>query len=292
MKQYQKLANGENIAYLEQGKGDQTLLLVHGNLSSGVYFKPLLERLPEHIHVLTPDLRGFGDSSYDKRVLNLSDYAEDLKLFLEEKHIQKVDLLGWSLGGGVAMAFAARYPDMVNKLILVASTTHKGYPIFKKDQQGQMIIGQTYESPETLALDPVQVLPLLQAIKNKDSATMSYIYNLTVYTVNKPNDHDANIYSEEALKQRNLVDADWALACLNMSDEPNAYSEGSGLIHRIKCPVLHIRGNQDITVPEYMLNDNVSALSDSKVIRYEGCGHSPFIDVPDRITKDILDFIG
>ncbi len=291
MKQFQALKNGEKLAYLEQGKGDQTLLLVHGNLSSGVYYTPLLERLPEDIHVLTPDLRGFGDSTYKSRGLALSDYAEDLKLFLDQKHIHKVDLVGWSLGGGVAMELAARYPEIVNKLILISSTTHKGYPIFKKDEKGQMLIGQTYDSPEALANDPVQVLPLLNAIKNKDSATMSYIYNLTVYSVNKPTEEDAKILTEEALKQRNLADVDWALAQLNLSDEPNAYQKGSGLINHIACPVLHMRGNQDLTVPAYMLDENVNALPHSKVIHYDQCGHSPFIDVPDQIAKDILDFI-
>ncbi len=291
MKQFQTLKNGEKLAYLEQGKGDKTLLLVHGNLSSGVYYTPLLERIPEDIRVLTPDLRGFGDSTYNKRALVLSDYAEDLKLFLDAKGIKKIDLVGWSLGGGVAMAFAAVYPEMVDKLVLIASTSHKGYPIFKKDANGQMLIGQIYDSPEALAKDPIQVLPVLAAIKNHDVATLSYIYNLTVYNVNKPNDEDVKILTEEALKQRNLVDADWALANLNLSKEPNAYVAGSGLIEKIKCPVLHLRGNDDLTVPEYMLNDNVNALSNSTVIRYEHCGHSPFTDVPDQISKDILNFL-
>lgn len=292
MKQFQALKNGEKLAFLEQGEGHKTLLLVHGNLSSGVYYTPLLERLPKNIRVFTPDLRGFGDSTYKERGLALSEYAEDLKFFLDQKSVHKVYLVGWSLGGGVAMEFAARYPEMVEKLILISSTSYKGYPIFKKDGKGEMLMGKTYESPEALATDPIQVLPLLTAIKKNDQATMSYIYNMTVYSVNKPSEEDAKVLTDEALKQRNLPDVDWALAHLNLSDEPNFYSKGSGLIHNIKCPVLHIRGNQDLTVPEYMLNDNVSALTDSTVINYESCGHSPFIDVPDRITKDILDFIG
>lgn len=291
MKQFQSLKNGETLAYLEQGNGEKTILLVHGNLSSSVYYTPLLARIPEDIHVLTPDLRGFGDSTYQKRGLALSDYAEDLKLFLDAKGIKRIDLVGWSLGGGVAMELAARYPDMINKLVLIASTTHKGYPIFKKDAQGQMLMGQTYESPEALAMDPIQVLPLLAAIKNGDSATLSYIYNLTVYTVNKPNAEDAKVLTAEALKQRNLVDVDWALAHLNMSDQPNAYTSGSHTIEHIQCPVLHIRGKEDRTVPEYMLNDNVNAIKDSTVIQYDNCGHSPFMDVPDQIARDILSFL-
>ena len=200
-------------------------------------------------------------------------------------------LLGWSLGGGVAMELAARYPSLVKKMILVASTSHKGYPIFKKDANGQMLIGQIYESPEALASDPVQVMPLLHALNQKDAQTLTYIYNLKVYTVNKPDEEMYKLFNEETFKQRNLVDVDWALANLNLSHDPNAYTKGSGLIDKINCDVLHIRGNDDRTVPEYMLNDNVKAISNSKVIHYEKCGHSPFVDVPDQITKDILDFI-
>ena len=163
-----ELKNGETYAYLEQGKGDHHLILVHGNVSSSVYFKPLLERLPKDIHVYAIDLRGFGDSSYNQQIMSLKDLADDIALFMDALSIPKADVLGWSLGGGVVLEFAAKYQDRLNKLILLNSASYKGYPVFKKDENNQMKIGEIYESREAMAKDPVQVLPLLMAYQTKN----------------------------------------------------------------------------------------------------------------------------
>ena len=81
----------------------KTLLLIHGNFSSSLFFTPMFDRLPKDIKVIAPDLRGFGDSTYYRRISSLNDLAEDLYLFMQAKDIKKVDVIGWSLGGGVAL---------------------------------------------------------------------------------------------------------------------------------------------------------------------------------------------
>ncbi|MDY0074495.1 MAG: alpha/beta hydrolase [Acholeplasmataceae bacterium] len=286
------LKNGEVIHYLEQGAGDKTLLLIHGNFSSSLFYTPLLERLPSNLHIIAPDLRGYGDSSYYRRINSLKDFAEDMKLFMDAKQIKKSSVVGWSLGGGVALELAAAYPEMIEKMVLINSTTHRGYPVFKKDKNNQMLVGQVYQSPEELATDPVQVIPLLEAQKNKNFAVMSFVYDQTIYTVNKPTNEQNQMWINEALKQRNLIDADWALANLNMSSQHNFYNAGTNNIHNVKCPILHTWGKKDIIVPEYMVLENYKVLEkQSKLVVYENCGHSPLVDVPDQLTKDILSFI-
>ena len=81
------LKNGEVIHYLEQGAGEKTLVLIHGNFSSSVHWTPLLERLPKTIKVIAPDLRGYGDSTYYRRITSLKDFADDIYLFLQAKKI-------------------------------------------------------------------------------------------------------------------------------------------------------------------------------------------------------------
>ncbi len=291
-KKFVTLKNGETLSYLEQGQGEQELLLIHGNFSSSLHFSTLMEKLPKTMHVLACDLRGFGDSTYHDRIEKMADFADDVALFMDALSVDRAVVLGWSLGGGVAMELAANHPDRVEKLILVHSTTHRGYPIFKKDEQGKPIVGATYASADELIEDQVQVLPLFMAQKNKDFNTMSYVFDQTIYTVNKPDPKDNELWIKESLKQKNLLDADWTLANLNMSDQPNYYKEGTNTIGNINVPVLHTKGKQDITVPDYMIKDNCDALKDqSTLIEYDQCGHSPFVDVLDTITHDILTFI-
>ncbi len=291
-KKYVRLANDETYAYLEKGSGHKHLILVHGNFSSGVYYKPLLDRLPEDIHTFAIDMRGFGDSTYEKPVMSLKDLADDLNLFMKAMKIAEADIVGWSLGGGVVMEFAAHYPEKITSLVLIASTTYKGYPVFKKGENNQPLIGRVYSSRAEMANDPIQVKPLLDALKTQNLEFLKYIYNLTIYTYNKPSDEDNLLYLTDSLKQRNLVDVDFALASLNMGKDHNLYSPGQNTIDKIKCPVLHLWGSHDITVPEYMVLDNFKTLEDvSTYVKFDQCGHSPLVDKPDELTKVILDFI-
>ena len=289
-KKYIHLKNGETYAYLEKGSG-KPLILIHGNLSSSIYYLPLIERLPENIRVIALDLRGFGDSSYLSKFDSLANLATDIQLFMSELKIEKASIAGWSLGGGVAMEFASRYPRSVDKLILINSTTHKGYPIFKKDKNNAPILTEGYKSKDELATDPLQVKPILEAIATENAFFMSYIYDLTIYTHNKPTPEANQLYIKETLKQRCLVDADYALACLNMSDVPNLYTKGDGSIKNIKADTLMFWGTLDKTVPEYMVLDNLAALPQAKYVKFEQCGHSPLVDKPDDLAKEILKFI-
>ena len=291
-KKYIHLANNETLAYLEKGSGSKTLILIHGNFSSSMYYLPLFNRLPEDIHTYAMDLRGYGDSTYFQRVLSLKDFAKDIKLFMDALHIEKAFIVGWSLGGGVAMELAAHYPERVEKLVLINSSTHKGYPVFKKDESGKAIVGAAYVNADEMALDPIQVKPLAEAQSGKNFAFVKYIFDITIYTVNKPTEEETFLYINESLKQRNLADADFALASQNMSDVANFYKDGEKTIHNVTMPVLHIWGTKDITVPEYMILENIKALETvSTYVRFEDCGHSPLVDKPDDLTKEILKFI-
>lgn len=291
-KKFQKIANGETLAYVEAGDAKKkTLLLVHGNFSSSLHFVRAIKNLSPHFHILAPDMRGFGDSTYNKRIKTLKELGDDLILFLDEKKIDNAYVLGWSLGGGVVLEMAAHHPKRVEKLVLVASTTHKGYPVFKKDANMQPILGATYSSPEEMGTDPVQVLPLLMAQQNQDFDAMNMAFG-AMFIV-QPEEEERKVMITESLKQKNLIDADWAISGINMSNEPSAYNKGDNTIKNVKCPVLHLWGLQDIYLaPEYMTLDNYNALKDqSTLIRYPNCGHVIFIDAEKESTEDIVKFL-
>ena len=109
--------------------------------------------------------------------------------------------------------------------------------------------------------------------------------------VGKPTQEQNVLWMEETLKQRNLVDLDWALANLNMSDEFTPYGKGDSTIHNITCPCAFTTGEKDIVVPPYMVMDNFNALGDlATLMPYTNCGHSPMVDCPDRLANDVLNF--
>lgn len=285
------LNNGETIAYVEQGKGKEVFFLVHGNMSSSIHYLPLIERLPKDSHIVAPDMRGFGDSTYQSRFDSLYALADDLVLFIDALKLKKVNLVGWSTGGGIALRIAAIRPDLVNKIVLIESMSHRGYPIFKKDEKGQPLLGQVYATKEEMGKDPVQVAPAVAAMATKNFAFMSYLWDVAIYSVSKPTADQNQLFINETLKQRNLVDIDWSLATFNMGTGHNLYTNGDQSITKVKAPVLSIWSKKDYVVLEYMVRETVAALGSLATLKvYENSGHSPLIDCPDQLVADIIQF--
>lgn len=286
------LNNGERLGYREAGSGEQTLLLIHGNMTSSKHWQPVLEAMPDGYRMIAVDMRGFGISTYNTPVNSLKDFADDIKEFVDILGLTDFAVAGWSTGGGVAMELVANYAGYANKLILLESVGYTGYPIVRKDVTGQPIIGDLLKTKEEIAADPVQVIPILHAYANKDKATLKMIWNATIYTHNQPDEATYDEYLDDMLTQRNLVDVDYALAHFNMSHEHNGVSEGNGRIDRIDIPTLVLWGKRDLVVPEYMATTTAAAIGDNaKVVYLENCGHSPLVDDLNGMIQAWLEFL-
>ena len=285
------LPNNEEYFYLEVKNDHPALILIHGNMSSSIHYLPLIERLKDQFHIYAMDLRGFGDSSYLTPIETLEDFAEDIKLFMDELDIPNANIAGWSTGGAIALKFASKYPKKTNKIVLIESASYRGYPIFRKDENNQPIIGEYYKSKEELANDMVQVLPMKFAFENKDSNTVKAIWEALIYTNHIPDIETYNLYIDETIKQRNLIDLDYALTTFNMSNFSNGMNNGDGTITKVTQPVLSIWGDQDKVVLEYMIDETIEALKDSKKVVLKDSGHSPLTDKPDELANEINNFL-
>lgn len=281
----------EVLAYLDEGQGE-VVLMIHGNMSSSVHYEPLISRIKHKYRCIAVDLRGFGDSTYNNRFDTLDELADDVYLLMEKLGLGSVYLVGWSNGGGVSLKLCANHPEKIKKFFDIEGAGHKGYPLYAKDEKFKST-GKPYESKEQMATDPISVAPILRAYEAKDGAFMASVWDATIYTVNKPTKEQSDLWISETIKQRNLVDLDWALTHLNMSDEFTPYSKGDGTIKNITCPVALTMGEKDFVVPDWMVMDNYNALREyATLLPYENCGHSPMVDCPDRLAKDVLEFFG
>lgn len=290
-KKFIKLSNNETLAYLDLGKGNETLVLVHGNMSSSIHYKPLIERLQNDYRLIVPDMRGFGDSTYNQEFNDLADLSDDLILLLDALKVKEYVVAGWSTGGAVALKMAVKRPNQVKKMILIESCSYRGYPVFKKDAAGQAVLGSFYATKEELAADPVQVKPMVDVLAAKATPIMKAVWDQAIYTVNKPSKEDDDLYLAETMKERCLLDIDWALTRFNMSDTSNGVEEGDGTIKEVVCPVLSFWSDTDYVVLEYMVDETVTALQDATKVKLEKSGHSPLVDCPDVLVKHIKEFM-
>ena len=111
--------DGVNYYYAVYGQGEP-LLLLHGGLGQIEMFGPNLTKLAQTRQVIGVDLHGHGRTSLGKREIDLVDMGNDMAGVLKQLGYGKVDVLGYSMGGGVAFQFALKHPQMVRRLGLVS----------------------------------------------------------------------------------------------------------------------------------------------------------------------------
>lgn len=112
--------NGVTYYYAVYGTGEP-LLLLHGGLGQIEMFGPNLSKLAESRQVIGVDLHGHGRTQLANREMNLVDMGDDMAGVLKTLGYDKVDVLGYSMGGGVAFQFAIQHPEMVRRVALVSA---------------------------------------------------------------------------------------------------------------------------------------------------------------------------
>lgn len=107
----------------------KTVIFIHGNVSSSLFWQPTMLALPEEVRALAIDLRGFGDSETlpVDATRGLGDFADDVASVLDELGIRSAHLVGWSMGAGVAMQLLLDRPDLFAALTLVAPVSPYGF---------------------------------------------------------------------------------------------------------------------------------------------------------------------
>ena len=130
--------NGINLYYETHGSG-RPLVLLHGGLMSGETFGPVLPLLAERHQVIVPDLQGHGRTADIDRPIDVRLMAGDIAALIDHLGLDKPDVVGYSLGGGVALQTAVKSPDKVRRLVMVSANIRRdAIPAEMLAQQGQV----------------------------------------------------------------------------------------------------------------------------------------------------------
>lgn len=183
-----------SLHFVEQGRG-KPLILLHGNGEDGGYFKHQIDCFSADYRVIAIDTRGHGQSPRGEKPFTIVQFAEDLHDFMDEKGIAKAILLGFSDGGNIALTFALKYPERVERMIVDGANLFPrgvkplyqwpieiGYRIAKlfakksdKAKQNAEMLGLMVNEPH---IDPVElarlIMPVLVVAGTKDMIKESH----------------------------------------------------------------------------------------------------------------------
>ena len=116
--------NGINLYYETHGSG-RPLILLHGGLGSGEMFGPVLPALAANHQVILPDLQGHGRTADIDRPIDVRLMADDIAALIRHLGLEKPDVMGYSLGGGVSFFTAARHPELVRRHVMVSANIRR-----------------------------------------------------------------------------------------------------------------------------------------------------------------------
>ncbi|MBD3306289.1 alpha/beta fold hydrolase [candidate division KSB3 bacterium] len=254
-------ANGIEMRYELSGTGP-CLVLIHGFTDNADLWYRQVPAFAQHYQVLTYDVRGFGETGmgdgYSFPVL-----SEDLLALLQSLHIPKASLLGFSMGGRIALEFAATHPDMTAGLIL-ANSSLGGHP-----------------NPEMQArLDRIAVA--MQKGDNAEIAEM--MVALSVSEGFKEKDPEAYQRFKE-LKLRNDPAPYLKIMQALFSD-----FDGTDKLGLVACPTLIIAGQEDPLMERSEAAAITSGIADA-TLETLPTGHAAAIEMPEEFNRTVLDFL-
>ena len=116
--------NGLHLYYEVHGSG-KPMILIHGGLASSESFATVMPLLAAHHQVITPDLQGHGRTADIDRPLDTRLLADDIVALIDHLGLGKTDVVGYSLGGGVAFWTAVRHPEVVDRMVMFAANMRR-----------------------------------------------------------------------------------------------------------------------------------------------------------------------
>lgn len=292
---YIDLDTGERIAYREAGRasGDKpTVLILHGNMSSSYHMQGLMEGLCDKYKVYAMDMVGFGDSSYNRELNSCEDFSKDVTAFIEKMDLDNIHILGWSMGGGVAIETAVDNQDKIKQIFLLSSVGVQGYPLYKRDS----LLGFDLKSPlflrEDLTNDPVLIKPAIHAFEIGHKNFFKALLNKWMYHNNRIDDLEYDKLIDATLKQRNILDVNVALTNFNVTTSSNDVNEGSGRLYHLRMPITIMHGTDDKVVDIDLARASKDFIGQrAELIEFDGGSHSLFTDDRDEIVNIVKERI-
>lgn len=243
-----------DINYIVEGEG-RPLVILHGWGANIDTIRPIINILNNRYKVYALDLPGFGSSSEPKEAIDSFQYAEIVREFLKEMNIKKASFIGHSFGGKLSIILSSKYPDLVDKVVLIDSA----------------------------GLIPKRGLKYY--IKVYSFKSLKFIYRHLFFWMKNEKRMEGfyKKFGSDDYKDSSGVMRKILVTVVNENLRP--------ILKDVKASTLLIWGDQDEATPLYMAHIMESEIKDSGLVIFEGAGHYSYLDQYNRFTAVINSFL-
>lgn len=268
--------NGINISYEIKGSGFP-LLFVHGFGSKKEIWKPQVTELSKKYTTITFDIRGTGKTDRPNYLYTMDMFVEDIKGLLNELGLDSIHLIGRSFGGMIAQNFVLKYPDNVNKLVLIATNAK-----FEEEEAVEIAIRNRIKEIELIKNDPVK------AFWNK--SMFIYHQKFRQELKQNPTKKFHNTFSSEDLIEMSIINPSRAEDIINQGNAMKMHNVFDHL-DKIENETLLISASHDRLIPKTSMIQMSKRLSNRRLVIIQKAGHFMTVSHAPEVNKLILDFL-
>lgn len=249
------------IAYTAKGKGP-ALVLLHGFLETQEIWNSFSKFFSDRFKVICPDLPGHGKSESFGYVHTMEEMAGAVHAVLKKQRIRKCVIVGHSMGGYVALAFAELFPDMVRGLCIFHSSAEQDSKQKKEDRDRTI---ELVKNKKAKLIN--ELIPGLFAESNRErlSAAIEKLKS-----------------SAKELEPRGII-----AALAGMRDRPSREM----LVKFAPFPILYIIGKKDPVFDWEVLQRQAQLNSNAQTLLLDEAGHMGFLEAPEEVLPVLRSFV-
>ena len=266
--------HGHDVSYRAGGEGP-AILLIHGMAGSSTTWKEVMPLLAQRHRVITPDLLGHGRSAKPLGDYSLGAFASGLRDLLGVLGVERATVVGQSLGGGVAMQLAYQHPEVVDRLVLVGSGG-------LGREVSWLLRALTLPGAEYL-------MPVLfpSFVRDRGNAISRALYERGWQAPRMAEIWRAYTSLSRAENRGAFV------RTLRAVIDPGgqSFSATDRLYLAAAMPTMIVWGDRDLIIPVDHAHATHEAIPHSRLEIFEGVGHFPHVEQPDRFVEVITDFV-
>ena len=243
--------------------GEKCIVLLHGYLENMLVWEEFVPLIYKDVRVITLDIPGHGISVVRGEIHSMDYLADTLAAVLEKLGIAQATIVGHSMGGYIALAFAERHPELTEALVLLHSTPYADSDEKKKNRQRE-----------------------INLIKSGKKELLAHTAPEAGFAPENRNRFRTEI--EDLQQTIYLTEDAGIIALLNGMIERKAQSE---MLHALGKPILFILGRKDGYIVPEIAEKMVAEHPEAEVAWLEDSGHMGFIEESKACAAALLDFV-